>query len=170
MPLIDRYFNFREVTAGQSWEVLSWCRLHGAQEFTLSANILRPVGGGADVLSFFSPDGDRFATPVMRSFFSELNRYSLPAAMRFTARGSIVKEVPLWRLNEQTEVLLKQGFESGIADSGFSEALWLEDLTVYRDGEFMMSVITHEGLGFLRATESELSTLGGRGFPVRETI
>jgi hypothetical protein len=156
VPLVTRYFSFDEVSADQSWELLSWCRRNGADEFTISA-ILSPQ-----------------ESPRMREFFARLDLFTLPAGPRRCLSAPeaepSIREVPLWALNDRTQELLAEALPDGFAASTYDVDLWLEDLLVYRGADFMMGVISHEGGGVLRLTEQELSTLRQAGFPDRDQV
>jgi hypothetical protein len=44
---------------------------------------------------------------------------------------------------------------------------WFEDLEVYRDGELMFGIITHEHEGVVGVRDEELARLDARGFRYR---
>jgi hypothetical protein len=111
----------------------------------------------------------------MRAFFTELARYSRPHASRRRLSapigGTFTPVVPQWELNEQTVTALRHAMPAGYTTRSVPDLeLWLEDLTVYRDGEFMMGVLSHESAGVLRITEGELQSLRNLGFPDRDEV
>jgi len=156
MPLITRFFSFDDVTPAQGWDLLAWCRSRGASEFTLAA-LVAPR-----------------QSQRMKDFFAVLDPYERPRASRrllsAPVGGSFTRDVPLWQLTPQTQELLRAGWSTGFASRQYDEDLWLEDLTVYRDGEFMMGVLSHENGGVLRVTELELADLRRTGFPDRDSV
>jgi hypothetical protein len=66
--------------------------------------------------------------------------------------------------------VLRKSWPVGPVSSLYDEEIWLEDLIIYRDGEVMMGVTTHEGGGVLRLTELELVSLRRTGFPDRREV
>jgi len=45
---------------------------------------------------------------------------------------------------------------------------WLEDPTLYRDGEIMLGIVSHEREGFLELTALEAVQLAALGIPTRD--
>jgi len=156
MPLVTRFFSFDDLTPAQGWDLLAWCRTHGADEFTLSA-LVSPT------------ESER-----MKAFFARLDEHQRPPASRrllsAPVGGSLTRDVPLWPLTDKTEQLLREGWPAGFVSRHNDVDLWLEDLAVYREGEFMMGVLTHENGGVLRVTELELTDLRRAGFPDRDEV
>ena len=156
MQPIIRYFSFDDVTASQGWDLLSWCRSHGADDFSLTA-LVSPVESGR-----------------MKAFFARLDVYSKSNAVRHqlaAAPGEAAqRDTRLWRLTEQTEAILRESWGVGFVSNEYDVDLWLEDLAVYRAGDLMMGVVSHENGGVLRLTELELSELRHSSFPDRDSI
>jgi hypothetical protein len=156
MPLVSRFFSFDDLTPERGWALLDWCRTHGATEFTLAA--------------FVSPTESQ----RMKDFFAVLDRYQLPRAPRRLLTASPgeprTRDVSLWQLTADTEHLLKAGWSPGFVSRDYDEDLWLQDSAVYRDGELMMGVLSHENGGVLRVTELELADLRRTGFPDRDSV
>jgi hypothetical protein len=157
MPLVTRYFSFEDVAPEMGWKLLDWCRSNGAEEFTITA-LTSPT------------ESER-----MRAFFAELTPYSRPegARRRLSASigGTFTPVVEQWQLNEQTVSSLRLAMPAGYTTRTVPDLeLWLEDLTVYRDGEFMMGVLSHESGGVLRIAELELRSLRNLGFPDRNEV
>jgi hypothetical protein len=156
MELVTRYFSFDEVTADQGWQLLSWCRRHGANEFTLEALVT----------------GKQSAR--MQRFFERLNPHAQSSAPRrllsAPVGSSFIRDVPLWKLTPLTEELLREAWIPSFISHAYDADLWLEDLAVYRDAELMMAVLSHEDGGILRVTQSELDELRQLGFPDRDQV
>jgi hypothetical protein len=151
-----RYFSFDELDPEQSWNLLKWCMERGADEFTISALVA-------------SAESAR-----MRAFFQALAAFTLPAAPRrqlsAPSGGQLTREVDRWRLQDASLGILQTALPMGFASREYDVDLWLEDLAAYRDGDFMMGVLSHEGGGVLRVTESELQELRAAGFPDRDEV
>ena len=156
MPLLTRFFSFDDVEAEQAWELLAWCRRQGASEFTVTA-LVSPT------------ESER-----MKRFFAKLDVHSSARGIRRTlsapAGQPLTREVDLWQLTDQTVALVRGAFSNSFASREYDVDLWLEDFAVYRDGDFMMGVLSHENGGVLRVSELELGELRRLGFPDRESV
>jgi hypothetical protein len=156
MPLVTRFFSLDDLTAEQGWELLSWCRRQGADEFTLTG-LVAPK-----------------ESLRMRAFFAQLDQHArAPAPRRLLSAPvgeSFTRQVSLWTLSPETESLLREAWLPGFVSREYNVDLWLEDLAVYRDGELMMAVLSHENGGVLRVTELELQELRRIGFPDRDAV
>src|ERR1043165_1887376 len=110
----------------------------------------------------------------MRDFFAQLDTFSRGRQVRrllsAPSGSALIREVPLWSLTLETTELLKSALPMGFVSTEYDEDLWLEDLAVYRGGEFMMGVLSHEDGGVLRITEAELQELRAVGFPDRDQV
>jgi hypothetical protein len=128
----------------------------GADEFTISALVS-------------DKESDH-----MRHFFEELAPFALPAAPRrllsAPADRQLTRDVDRWSLNDRTLEVLRAALPMGFASREYDVQLWLEDLAVYRDGQFMIGVLSHEGGGVVRVTELELQELRRDGFPDRDEV
>jgi len=156
MVLDPRYFDFDEVTPQQAWDLLDWCVLRGANEFIVE--------------SLVSPaESER-----MKAFHHALSGYTLPSAprRRLTAPAGqdFTRSLPRWRLNAFTVAHLKEALPMGFASREYDADLWLEDLTVYRDSEFLMGVLSHERRGVVRGTTEDLADLQRVGFPLHTSL
>ncbi len=61
-----------------------------------------------------------------------------------------------WRLSAESAGALRQHIADGLfAAPSYSTGGWFEDFTIYRRGEIMLGVVSHEGLIVLRLTERE---------------
>ena len=154
--LVVRFFAKSDVTPGRSWQLLTWCLEHGADEFTINGMV-----AGAE--------GSRNA-----AFFAALGPYQLAEAPRRRLSAASVDEfvrpTSLWTLCSDTITLLRNTMVDGVFDYNAGGDPWLEDLAVYRKGEFMMGVITHEDGGVLRITSDEVMDLDRSGFPHKDEV
>jgi len=143
-----------DISAVKAWELIDWCRLKGADEFTLHAIIAQ--GASEATLAPF----DEAAAP-----------YQLPAASRrhLTAPlgSDLVTATKLWSLTPGTTTALRQAFPQGPFDYFPSDA-WFEDLEIYREHELMLGIVTHEHEGVLRVTPEERAELDHLGFAYRD--
>ena len=154
--LIVRYFAKSDLTPDQSWQLLNWCLDHRADEFTINGIVADAEGSGS------------------AAFFAALVPYEREEAARRRLSAATVDEfvrpTPLWALRPETIAHLRSSMPDGIFDYNAGGDPWLEDLAVYRRGEFMMGVITHEDGGVLRVTSDELMDLDRIGFPHKDEV
>ncbi len=140
----------QDYSADLSWQLLEWCRRHGATEFTVDGIL---VDGGS------------------RAVFEEFDRladaYRLHPAPRYDVHAGAVRQLARWHLNDVTVAALRIAFPLGYFAYKGTDA-WHEDLGVYRaSGELMLGVVTHESEGVLRLTATEIAALETERFPTR---
>ena len=77
------------------------------------------------------------------------------------SRSELVRATHVWRLNGETEAILRRTFTNGLFEYPASESAggWVEDPLVYRDGELVFGIVSHESEGMLRLPEDEFSAL-----------
>lgn len=144
------YFTPESLSPDDGWRLLRWCAEHGAAE--LSVRVMCEVGGPA-------PIADRFEDTFAPALVGEGERRVLSSSP-----GEHRRTIRLWRLDERTETLLRPFFPRGLFTNAVDPRGWLEDPLVYRNGELMLGVVTHEREGVLRATEDEMRELDALGF------
>lgn len=154
--LIVRYFAKSDVPPEESWRLLDWCAKNGADEFTISGMVAGSEGRKS--AAFFASLAPFERTEAPR------RRLSAPTADEF------VRPTPLWTLSAEPIALLRRAMVDGVFDYNAGGDPWLEDLAVYRQGEFMMGVITHEDGGVLRITPAEVAALDRMGFPHKDEV
>ena len=134
------------------WDLLAWCRAHGAVEFNVDGFLTE--GGSKTAIEAF----DAVADP-----------HRLPSAARYDMYAGASRPTDLWALNADTERALRIAFPRGNFDYLPADA-WFENLAVYRtNGDLILGVITHESEGVLRVSRSERQELDGRGFVYRSS-
>jgi hypothetical protein len=154
--LIVRYFAKSDVPPDESWRLVDWCAKNGADEFTINGMVAGSEG------------------PKSAAFFASLAPYERSAAPRrrlsAPTAGEFVRSTQLWALSSETMALLRGAMVDGVFDYNAGGDPWLEDLALYRQGEFMMGVITHEDGGVLRISPAEVAELDRIGFPHRDEV
>lgn len=142
----------RDYPLDRAWGLVEWCYRHGAEEFTLYGIV---CDGASDAL--LRPF-DQAAAAHKRQ----------PANRRRLSWGQGDEPVALtelWSLSAATLAALRLAFPYGPFDYRPADA-WFEDLALYRGGELMLGLISHEHEGILRVTEREQAELATTGFPV----
>jgi hypothetical protein len=156
--LIKRYLVPSDYSAAKSWELVEWCMALGANEFTI--DFLTSTRGRA---------GDRWEQ------FEELVRpLALDQANRERMSGRTADDLSRlterWTLNETSVDALKDALTDGLFQYDPSQDGWFEDPILYRDGELMLGVLSHEAFAVLRLTESESDDLTAAGFPSHDAL
>ena len=133
----------------KAWELFAWCLIRGADELTLHAIVMQ--GGSTKELEAFEnlAAADRLADaarPTMNSYTAEKR--------------------PLWRLTPATLGALRLAFPRGPFEYFPSDA-WYEDPILYRDGEIVLGIITHESEGVLIVSAEERDELDLLGIVYR---
>ena len=123
--------------------LLWWALERGADEFSVTGILTE--GGSRDAFDAF----DRLA-----------DQHKLPPQPRYQLGGK-VEMTELWRFNPDTINALRVAFPRGYFQY-FPEDAWFEDLMVYRQGELILGVITHESEGVVRVTLEDRRELDGR--------
>ena len=75
-----------------------------------------------------------------------------------------------WTLNETSISALKEALAEGFFQYDPLQDGWFEDPILYRDGELMLGVLSHEAFAVLRLTDSETQKLDAAGFPSHDSL
>ena len=144
-----------DIDPSAGWRLVDWCLEAGADEFAVAG-----IGTGdsnAEAFRAFDAVADPFRRP------SQPRRHlSGPSA------SDLVFATDLWALNAITLLALRVAFPRGIFDYYPGADAWFEDVEIYRKGELLLGVITHEQEGVLRISNGERADLLSRGFVLRE--
>jgi hypothetical protein len=152
---IERHVFHADLGAAGGARLLDWCREHGADSFTFTV-IGTPPQLESDAAAIEAP----------------LETYRLPisriSAIPEGAPGSHWSQVTtLWELNDATQAILLRNFPRGLLTYLPSDRSWCEDPWVFREGELMLGVISHESEGVLRIRPSEQLALDQLEIPYR---
>jgi hypothetical protein len=134
----------QEISAGDSWRLVSWLLETGSNEFTISC-----LGGSAREAGFCKAAADALSRFAMEP-------QPRPRSTRSLREPPNLKR-PLWRLDEASIAVLRTLMPAGIfTDSQGATDGWIEDLTVYDEaGQIRLGVITHEGHAILNVSQAE---------------
>lgn len=155
--MVTRYFKQGEVKAPQTWRLAAWALEHGADEF-----------------SFDEMSMDGGATTVLDRARGDLAPFALGdkprARMWATKKDDFVISRPVWRLSPQSLVVLQSYFWEGLFTyfAGETDVGWLEDPVLYRAGEVMVGIISHEHEGYIELADSELPDLETLGLRLHD--
>jgi len=133
----------------ESWRLARWCVEHGADEFTV--RVLCAEGQGARADQFEDTFVDRFITTDLRRVVT-------------TLEDEPARHVRLWRLEEGALQALRPFLPDGLFTHRVDPHGWLEDPMLFRDGQLMLGVVTHQREGVVRVAAEELRELERIGF------
>lgn len=150
-----RYVFHEDLAGPESRLLLDWCLARGGDAFTLVV-----IG---------SPDGP---DEVERELRSRLAPFALHAG--------VVRPIPepepgsywtrpadLWRLTPESAEILWSALDEDLLTYYPGGAEWCEDPIIYRSGELLLGVISHEQEGILRVGPEDEASLRAAGIPFR---
>ena len=149
MP-VARHISPASVPPDATERLLRWLLAAGADELSVRVRALR------DEPAAFAD-----------AFEDAMAPFALPNASRRVladaAGADAEREVRLWTLSEASVAVLLPFVSRGLFHHDAGPAGWLEDLTVYRAGELVLGVVTHEQEGVLRLTPDEHAEVAAIG-------
>lgn len=142
MTLDPRFLSPAGVGVDAARRLLDWLLAHGADEFTVAVMALR---------------GE--PAPVADAFEDALAPFELPAAPRrmpgAPSDSEHVCEVRRWALTAESLAALRAYLPPDLFVPRAGPDGWLEDLAIFRGGELLFGVVTHEREAVLRLTAAE---------------
>lgn len=143
----------------KSWQLASWCKEQGADQWSVAAVTVKS------------------AVPILFERFEEVMKpFRLPKAQRrqLTATHGrtsgpdpFIMPTELWRLASASLAALQEFLPDGLFTYRSGKEGWFEDPVLYRGGEFMLGVVSHESEGIVRVTDKERRLLEAEGFTFR---
>lgn len=137
---------------------MEWCRQTGADEFTVDYRSLDAVVVGK----------------VWNDFDTIAREYYIGKKNRERMSGRTVddlhRQTDLWHLNDMTIDALRRVLPSGLLQYDPEEDAWFEDPVLYRGGQLMLGVLSHEAFGVLRISETEMESFRAAGFPSHDSL
>lgn len=151
-----RYVNASTLRREHTPRLLRYLLDRGADEFTITVMALQ------DTLAPFADAFEDELGPFERDMAS---RRMVTASMP----GEVVRPVRIWELNEASLARLLTFLDDGLFHSPAGPDGWLEDLAVFRAGELVLGVASHESEGVLRLTPGEHREVTALGIPTEPT-
>jgi hypothetical protein len=142
----------------QFWQLATWCKKQGATEWTMTVITVT----GAETALF-----DRFEEVTREFHLPKARRRQVTAYKSAAGADDFIRPTELWRLTSKSFAVLQKFMPDGLFTYESSQEGWLEDPIFYRNGEFMLGIVSHENEGILRVTEAEKRILEAEGFPFR---
>jgi hypothetical protein len=82
----------------------------------------------------------------------------------------LVRTTERWTLNEISIGALQDALPQGVLEYDPRPDGWFEDPILYRDGELLLGVLSHEAFAVLRLTTSEAADLDAAGFRSHDSL
>jgi hypothetical protein len=151
-----RYVFEPDLRGDRGARLLRYLLEHGADEFSVTVMTLQDV-----------------QAPFADAFEDELGPHELPMAVRRVSTAATADDsrrpVRLWTFSEETLERLLSFLDEGLFHSPAGPDGWLEDLTLYRGGELVLGLVSHERGGALRLTREEHAQVAALGIPSAAT-
>lgn len=151
-----RYVFERSLRGERGRRLLRYLLERGADEFSITVAALQDT-----------------PAPFADAFEDELARYERAAARRRVVSGADAhdptRSVRLWTLDEESLEHLLSFVDRSLFHWPAGPDGWLEDLTVYRRGELLLGLVSHEQEGVLRLTPEELAEVAALDIPFETT-
>ena len=147
-----RYVAEHSLRGERGPRLLRYLLEHGADEFSIAVMALQDAP---------APFADAFED-AMEPFAKAAERRRVvynPDA------GDLARTVRLWALTPSSLQTLLTFLDDGIFHCPAGPDGWLEDLTLYRSGELVLGLVSHEQEGVLRLTREELTEVAALGMP-----
>lgn len=147
-----RYIRDDGVEPEQTPALLRWLVARGADEFSVTVMALEDMHA-----------------PFADAFEDELEEFEKADAVRMLPSSSLGEEpkrsVRLWALDEESLPIVLSYLEDGLFELAPGPDGWLEDFAIFRKGELVLGIVSHEREGVLRLTareHEEVAKLGVR--------
>jgi hypothetical protein len=142
MSAIVQRFIRDDLLPEQGWRLIEWCIEQGGDEFSF-----RTMSLGN------SPTSPEPLTNALTSFHRGTRKRE---NMTTLAGEEARRPTETWKLTAESAAVLRQHLADGFFTApSYSMAGWFEDFTIYRRGEVMLGVVSHEGVVVLCLTEQE---------------
>ena len=153
--LVERHVFHDDLGAAGAERLFLWCQERGADTFTVS------VIGAEPGITFAAASLEERLTP----FRVDPRRVrAIPAP---EPGSSWTNPSQLWVFNAETMAVLRGCFPRGLLTYFPENGAWFEDPCLYRGGELMLGVISHEGEAVLRIEARQQLELDQSGISYR---
>ena len=149
MVRVARRLTREELRGARGAKLLRFLLERGANEFSISVMALQDT-----------------QAPFADAFEDEMAPFELDAGVRRTpvldGEAESMRQVRLWSFTGQSLGRLLSFLDDDIVVCPAGPDGWLEDLAVYRDGELLLGIVSHEQEGVLCLTRDELADVDRR--------
>lgn len=151
-----RYMSESGLRGDRGSRLLRYLIDHGADEFSITVMALQDT-----------------PAPFADAFEDELGPYELSVASRRVVADAestgATRPVRLWALDDASFPRLLSFLDDGLFHCPPGPDGWLEDLAVYRRGELVLGIVSHEREGVLRLTPREHADVAALDIPSEPT-
>lgn len=156
--LVKRYLTPSDFSTEETWRLVDWCMRQGADEFTIDC-----LGSDADAMAKTWRRFRKMVEPFARGE-KVRERMSGPTADELT------RPTELWELCVGSLGALRHVLSAGLMQYEPREDGWFENPVLYRDGELILGVLSHEAFAVLRVSELEAGELASAGFITHDSL
>lgn len=82
----------------------------------------------------------------------------------------LIRSTHLWEINPVTVGALQQALPNGLLSYDPEGRGWFEDPILYREGNLLLGVLSHEAFAVLRLSVVESMRLSAAGFPTHDSL
>lgn len=155
MSIIEHSFRASDITPERGREMIGWCIERGGDQFAFS------------IIGIDSPASHQPLLDDLASFYD--GKYERENTTTYGG-GAVRRSTDTWRLSTESVAALEHHVPAGLfAEPQYSADWWVEDFTVYRRGEIMLGVVSHEDHVFIRLTEPETAAFSDLVMPQDHT-
>jgi hypothetical protein len=158
LSLVKRYLAPADFSAEESWRLVEWCREIGADEFTVDC-----VGSDARAEATIWQPFEKVGKPFSRGDETR-------ERMSGTTADDLTRRTQLWELNPVTVGALQKALPGGLLSYDPEGRGWFEDPILYREGNLLLGVLSHEAFAVLRLSALESVRLSAAGFPSHDSL
>jgi hypothetical protein len=158
LSFIKRYLAPADFTAEESWRLVEWCREIGADEFTVDC-----AGSDARAEAMTWQPFEKTVKPFSRG---EETRERMSGA----TADDLTRRTRLWEMNPVTIGALQKAMPNGLLSYDPEGRGWFEDPILYREGNLLLGVLSHEAFAVLRLSVAESVRLSAARFPSHDSL
>ena len=138
--------------------MVEWCGEIGADEFTVDC-----VGSDARAQATTWRPFEKVVKPFSRG---EKTRERMSGA----TADDLSRSTLLWEMNQVTVGALQQALPNGLLSYDPQGRGWFEDPILYREGNLLLGVLSHEAFAVLRLSALESVRFSAAGFPSHDSL
>lgn len=155
MSVVERSLRASDITSRTGRQIIDWCIERGGDQFSFS------------IIGVDSPDSHEALLADLASFYDGKHERENTT----TYEGDAVRRpTDTWRFTRESVTALEHYIPGGVfAEPSYSRDWWVEDFTIYRRGEMMLGVVSHEDHVFVRLREPEIAAFSDLVMPQDQT-
>jgi hypothetical protein len=158
LATVQRFLAPSDFSAAESWRLLRWCQSIGADEFTIDCVVANDV--------LWPKRWESFEKLIHRFYRGEQTR----ERMSGRTADDLTRPTKIWELNDATAAALTRALPGGLLAYDPSEESSFENPVIYRDGQLLLGVLSHEAFGVFRLSDDEAHQLREAGFPSHDSL